>query len=105
MTIPQGTGTGPAQLGAVLRRLLLDRSDERDLCLRRIEAHERDGYQRGHADGYESGRLDGIAAYKAAQHDAYRLTADEVARWGPGGRAHFADPRPGDYTGGAVPSW
>ena len=23
----------------------------------------------------------------------------EERRWGPGGRAHFADPRPGDYPG------
>jgi hypothetical protein len=23
----------------------------------------------------------------------------EARRWGPGGRAHFADPRPGDYPG------
>lgn len=23
----------------------------------------------------------------------------EVRRWGPGGRAHFADPRPGDFPG------
>ena len=23
----------------------------------------------------------------------------EEKRWGPGGRAHFADPRPGDYPG------
>ncbi|MGH3160370.1 MAG: hypothetical protein ACRDOC_00665 [Streptosporangiaceae bacterium] len=26
----------------------------------------------------------------------------ERRRWGPGGRAHFGDPRPGDYTGGPV---
>jgi hypothetical protein len=25
----------------------------------------------------------------------------EAKRWGPGGRAHFADPRPGDFPGGA----
>ena len=26
----------------------------------------------------------------------------EERRWGPGGRAHFADPRPGDYPGRSV---
>lgn len=27
----------------------------------------------------------------------------EDRRWGPGGRAHFADPRPGDYPGRTQP--
>jgi hypothetical protein len=27
----------------------------------------------------------------------------EEKRWGPGGRAHFADPRPGDYPGRLAP--
>ena len=27
----------------------------------------------------------------------------EEKRWGPGGRAHFADPRPGDYPGRTQP--
>jgi hypothetical protein len=26
----------------------------------------------------------------------------EIRRWGPGGRARFGDPRPGDYLGGPV---
>jgi len=26
----------------------------------------------------------------------------EQRRWGPGGRAHFADPRPGDFPGRAA---
>ena len=26
----------------------------------------------------------------------------EVKRWGPGGREHFADPRPGDFPGRAT---
>jgi len=31
------------------------------------------------------------------------LAEIEERRWGPGGREHFADPRPGDYPG-CVPS-
>ena len=27
----------------------------------------------------------------------------EEKRWGPGGRAHFGDPRPGDFPGSAAP--
>jgi len=52
-------------------------------------------YERGVADGY----LQAIADVKAAQHSVVRDAELETARWGPGGRAHFADPRPGDYTG------
>ena len=56
---------------------------------------------------YEAGRRD-AEAEMAAQWS--RVTApvrgpdlDEIAarRWGPGGRAHFGDPRPGDYPGRA----
>jgi hypothetical protein len=37
--------------------------------------------------------------YTAAQHGIVRDAALEEVRWGPGGREHFADPRPGDYPG------
>jgi hypothetical protein len=56
---------------------------------------------------YEAGRRDTEAAM-AAQWA--RVTAPvrgpdldeiEARRWGPGGRAHFGDPRPGDYPGRA----
>lgn len=59
-----------------------------------------------HRDDYETGFADGILAYKAAQQatiaaaavlgDPRNLAETELARWGTGGRAHFADPRPGD---------
>lgn len=71
-----------------------------------------------HEDDYERGFTDGIRAYKMAQKDRLadlqRFLADgcalglwenpelEEKRWGPGGRAHFADPRPGEYQGGPV---
>jgi len=29
----------------------------------------------------------------------------EFRRWGPGGRARFGDPRPGDHLAGPVPTW
>jgi hypothetical protein len=56
---------------------------------------------------YEAGRRD-AEAEMAAQWS--RVTAVvrgpdlgelETRRWGPGGRAHFADPRPGDFPGRA----
>ena len=83
---------------------LLVLSAERDAWLRRVLRTERAAYGRGHAAGYELGFVDGILSHKRAQHDAYRLLQLEVARWGPGGREHFGDARPGDYQGGALPA-
>jgi hypothetical protein len=34
-----------------------------------------------------------------AAHGGPDLAELEARRWGPGGRDHFADPRPGDYPG------
>jgi hypothetical protein len=55
-------------------------------------------YERGQADGY----LRAVADFKAFQHGLVRDAELEAARWGPGGREHFADPRPGDYPGRAA---
>ena len=60
-------------------------------------------YQAGHRDAEAemARRWDRIArpaAYGISHADL------EQRRWGPGGRAHFADPRPGDFPGrGAKP--
>lgn len=53
------------------------------------------GYERGHAAGY----LQVVADVKAVQHGLVAAAELEVRRWGPGGRAHFADARPGEYLG------
>ena len=85
---------------------LLARSEERDRYERRILAAWREGYGAGelaHADDYERGFTDGCRALKRAQHDASDVTRLDVLRWGPLGREHFADPRPGDYQGGPLP--
>jgi len=52
-------------------------------------------YERGQADGY----LQAIADVKAVQHGLVLDAQLEALRYGPGGRAHFADPRPGDFPG------
>ena len=58
------------------------------------------GYERGHAGGY----LQAVADIKAVQHGIVLDAELEARRWGPGGREHFADARPGDYPGrGARP--
>jgi hypothetical protein len=70
----------------------------------------REMYQAGHADGYRAGYQ---AACGEREADAAAWWRDhgrglaerpahaelEERRWGPGGRAHFAYPRPGDFPG------
>jgi hypothetical protein len=55
-------------------------------------------YERGQAEGYARA----IADVKAIQHGLVLDAELEARRYGPGGRAHFADPRPGDFPGRAA---
>jgi hypothetical protein len=55
-------------------------------------------YERGLSDGY----VRAIEDVKAAQHGIVRNAGLEIERYGPGGREHFGDPRPGDYPGRAA---
>ena len=55
---------------------------------------------------YEAGRRDAEADMTRFWAEAARQITNGVShaeleqrRWGPGGRAHFADPRPGDFPG------
>jgi hypothetical protein len=66
----------------------------------------REMYQAGHGDGYQAGYRQAEADQAARWNQATRPAADgpsraelEERRWGPGGRAHFAGPRPGDFRG------
>jgi hypothetical protein len=52
-------------------------------------------YERGLLEGY----LLAVADLKAFQHAEVRDAELEIRRYGPGGRAHFGDPRPGDFPG------
>jgi hypothetical protein len=65
-------------------------------------------YEAGRRDGYEAGRCDAEADMARRWADAVRPVTHGVShpeleqrRWGPGGRAHFADPRSGDFPGRA----
>ena len=69
---------------------LLDLSDERDTWERLTATAERRSYDAGRADGITEGRARVIRAWQAGL---------EHARYGPRGRAGFAQPRPGDYPG------
>jgi hypothetical protein len=90
-----------------------------DLAGRLIEASdhaaELEVRRRWYRDGWGSGFAAGLAEGRrreAAERDAdWRAIASPVARggpahaelelrrWGPGGRAHFGDPRDGDFIG------
>jgi hypothetical protein len=66
----------------------------------------RDMYEAGHADGYRAGYRQADADQAARWNQAARAALYgpahaelEERRWGPGGRAHFADPWPGDFPG------
>ena len=59
----------------------------------------REMYAAGRRDAEAAGYVRAIADVKAAQHGLVRDAEIEARRWGPGGRAHFADPRPGDFPG------
>jgi hypothetical protein len=90
---------------------LLALSDERTLWLRRLLDAERRGYDRGREAGYANGRRDEAVVRDRAWREfstpiargAPSFAELEICRYGKGGRAHFADPRPGDYPGGPVP--
>jgi hypothetical protein len=83
-------------------------SDERDIQLALRLASWREGWraaERAHADDYHCGYVDGLLRRKHLEHDAVEAARIELARWGPGGREHFGNPRPGEYAGGPVPVW
>ena len=61
-----------------------------------------DGWREGYADAGRdmARRWDEIA--RPAAHGRPPHAVLERRRWGPGGREHFADPRPGDFPGTEV---
>lgn len=73
----------------------------------------RESYQAGLEAGYKRGYETGAGQREAGHASWWRDHGQhlvnqpsraelEERRWGPGGRAHFADPRPGDYPGRRV---
>lgn len=91
-----------------IQEYILADSDRRDHEQERLRNAWEQGWhacQAALGDVFEEGFTAGLMALKAAQHSIADGAALEVTRWGPGGRAHFADPRPGDYQGGPVAPW
>jgi hypothetical protein len=96
----------PVPLSAALAELL-ELSNERDVWMERLGDEYRLGWKLGYAAGVDAGRR-----LEAAERDeAWNCIARPIVRggpshaelerrrWGPGGREHFGDPRPGDYPG------
>lgn len=86
------------------RAEVLALSDERDTHLARLLAAEQAAYRAGYADGFRDAGEELFAAYRALPPvviEGESLAELEARRWGPGGREHFGDPRPGDYPGAA----
>jgi hypothetical protein len=61
------------------------------------------GRQEGDRAGYRRAGAERDAAWNAAAvpiaHSGPAAAGLEARRWGPTGREHFADPRPGDFPG------
>ena len=116
MTLEHAERGWPVPPAQVIRAGLLGLSAERDLWLRRVYGTWREGHAAGRdsmADAVTTAFIDGLLRRKGIEHDHIRaltggtdrvdLWQDQQRRtWGPGGREHFADPRPGEYMGGPV---
>jgi hypothetical protein len=88
---------------------VLELSDERDEWQRVCLARERAAFERGRREGWDTGRralLDELAEAQRYMCQRVRpilmsppFAELELRRWGPGGREHFGDPRPGQFEG------
>jgi hypothetical protein len=65
-------------------------------------AYRRQAGREMYAAGYAAAEADMDVRWNRIARAAVRGPSHaelEAKRWGPGGRAHFGDPRPGDYPG------
>ena len=103
-------GPGRGVTGGQALAELLERSDERDRYMERIDQAWRDGYRRGDEDGYARGRQD-EGTERDQAWDRIARPASRAApfreferrRWAvrgePRTRETFSQPHPGDYQG------
>ena len=88
-----------------LAQLVIALSDERDEWRRFAWQLWREGFEAAElarADDYARGLADGAYCRKRAQQDLVEAARLDRLRWGDAGRAHFGDPRPGDFPGRGV---
>jgi hypothetical protein len=100
MTIRTGEdelrGFMPADIPDGFCAYVIADSDRHDLELALRLAAWRDGW---------NACLDHLAAQIGGRITPPHPSVLEILRYGPGGRAHAGDPRPGDHPGGPVPPW
>jgi len=104
-TSPPNVQRDPVPLADAIAELI-ELSDERDLWIRWLLDAQRQAYAAGHADGFTEGwqecEWDRQLAWHELASEVARGGEVEHKRWGPGGRARFGEPRPGDYGGSAA---
>jgi hypothetical protein len=89
--------------GVAAVAVLLDAMPDPEAELRLRRQLAREMYEAGQRDGYCAGYERGARLMEAgwpdvvAPLDGSTCAELELLRWGPGGREHFGDPRPGDY--------
>ena len=99
MTFPEGTFPDVASV--------LELSNERDAFLARIDSAFREGFDTCWPIAFEAARQAEPAEPVDVDEPAWpQQISPELdrRRWPPHGRARFAEPRPGDYQGGALPA-
>lgn len=101
---PQGTNPGG--------RNAAGGRDNPTIVTRAAPSEFSNGYHLGYHSGWDVGYR--FAYHEQDQADRRRMAYMhglvelpahrelELRRWGPGGREHFGDPRPGDHPGGPV---
>ena len=102
---PEPTDTNEASITPAAITGLLKLSNERDLHLRLLLAAGREAFEcrraLGSDEGYAQAEEDMAGRWEEIPRPVVPgLPLAEIGRWrwGYGGRAHFADRRPGDYT-------
>ena len=97
-----GRDGAPPRLAEVLA-LVPDWTAEMAFWRRLCAEARTEGYEAGFRDGYERGARLLEAGWPAIVAPVLPNRPDhaelEARRWGPGGREHFGDRRPGDYPG------
>ncbi len=74
----------------------------RQLCAESRPAQYAEGWRAGYEQRARDLEADWHEMASRVARGGVPFDQLEVRRWGPGGRARFADPRPGDYRGGPV---
>ena len=103
LTAPAGTPQPAEDFSLYPPEVFLALSDYFDLLRDREWLGEHRGWHRGYNAGYRTGyhrgATEAMTSIKRINGALVEELQVEAARWGPRGRAGFAEPRPGDFKG------